>query len=146
MRLIKSTTAGQITQFPYSVGTLKSDNPNTSFPADLTGVDLSAWHVYEVTTSEKPDYDHLTQTRSLGTPAYADGSWSVGYTVTNRSEADAAENIREKRDRLLQETDVFALSDRTLSDAMRQYRSDLRDLPTQSGFPFTVTWPTKPVE
>lgn len=144
MRLIKSTTTGQITQFPYSVGTLKSDNPNVSFPADLSNVDLSTWDVYEVTTLAAPDYDSLTQTRSLGTPTYADGSWSVGYTVTNRSEADAAENIREKRDALLEETDVYALSDRTLSDAMRQYRADLRDLPTQSGFPFSITWPTKP--
>jgi hypothetical protein len=87
---------------------------------------------------------HLTQTRSLGTPTYSDGSWSVGYTVTNKPEADAASSTRKKRDGLLEETDVFALSDRTLSDAMSQYRADLRDLPTQSGFPFDVTWPTKP--
>ena len=68
MRLIKSTTTGQITQFPYSVGTLKSDNPNVSFPADLSNVDLSTWDVYEVTTLAAPDYDSLTQTRSSGTP------------------------------------------------------------------------------
>ena len=146
MRLIKSNIANEIVEFPYAASKLKSDNPNVSFPSDLTDVDLSVWNVYEVTTSEKPDYDHLTQTRSLGTPTYSGGSWSVGYTVANRSEADSAENIREKRDGLLQETDVYALSDRTLSDAMRQYRADLRAIPEQSGFPFSLTWPAKPVE
>lgn len=144
MRLILSNASNEVVEFPYAESKLKSDNPNVSFPADLTGVDLSSWSVYEVTTSEKPDYDHLTQTRLLGTPTYSDGSWSVGYTVANKPEDDAASSTRKKRDGLLEETDVFALSDRTLSDAMSQYRADLRDLPTQSGFPFDVTWPTKP--
>jgi hypothetical protein len=144
MRLILSNASNEVVEFPYAESKLKSDNPNVSFPADLTGVDLSSWSVYEVTTSEKPEYNHLTQTRLLGTPTYSDGSWSVGYTVTNKPEADAASSTRKKRDGLLEETDVFALSDRTLSDAMSQYRADLRDLPTQSGFPFDVTWPTKP--
>jgi hypothetical protein len=143
MRLIKSNTANEIVEFPYAESKLKSDNPNVSFPSDLSNVDLSSWHVYKVTTSEKPEYNHLTQMRTLGTPTYSNGSWSVEYTVVNKSESDAASSIRKKRDALLQETDVFALSDRTLSDAMRQYRADLRDLPTQSEFPFDVTWPTK---
>ena len=144
MRLILSNASNEVVEFPYAASKLKSDNPNVSFPSDLSNVDLSSWHVYKVTTSEKPEYNHLTQTRLLGTPTYSDGSWSVGYTVTNKPEADAASSTRKKRDGLLQETDVFALSDRTMSDAMRQYRADLRDLPTQSGFPFDVTWPTKP--
>ena len=144
MRLILSNASNEVVEFPYAASKLKSDNPNVSFPSDLTDVDLSVWNVYEVTTSEKPEYNHLTQTRLLGTPTYSGGSWSVGYTVTNKPEDDAASSTRKKRDGLLQETDVFALSDRTLSDAMRQYRAALRDLPTQSGFPFTVTWPTKP--
>jgi hypothetical protein len=143
MRLIKSNIANEIVEFPYAESKLKSDNPNVSFPSDLSNVDLSSWHVYKVTTSEKPEYNHLTQIRTLGTPTYSNGSWSVEYTVVNKLESDAASSIRKKRDALLQETDVFALSDRTLSDAMRQYRADLRDLPTQSEFPFDVTWPTK---
>jgi hypothetical protein len=146
MRLIKSNIANEIVEFPYAASKLKSDNPNVSFPSDLTDVDLSSWNVYGVTTAEKPEYNHLTQTRLLGTPTYSGGSWSVGYTVTNKPEADAASSTRKKRDGLLEETDVFALSDRTLSDEMRQYRADLRTIPEQSGFPFDVTWPTKPVE
>ena len=56
-------------------------------------------------------------------------------------------SLRQKRNRLLAETDYFALSDNTLADNMKKYRQDLRDLTT--GLDTTtkvanVTWPTKP--
>ena len=31
-----------------------------------------------------------------------------------------------------------------MSDDMKTYRQALRDVPTQAGFPHTITWPTKP--
>jgi hypothetical protein len=57
--------------------------------------------------------------------------------------------LREKRNRLLAETDFYALSDVTMSDAMTTYRQDLRDVP--SGLDTVdkvanVTWPTDPNE
>ena len=55
--------------------------------------------------------------------------------------------LRQKRNRLLAETDYLALSDNTLADNMKKYRQDLRDL--TNGLDTTnkvanVTWPTKP--
>ena len=41
----------------------------------------------------------------------------------------ALAELRKKRNRLLAETDYLALSDNTLSDDMKKYRQDLRDLP-----------------
>jgi hypothetical protein len=61
--------------------------------------------------------------------------------------ARALANLRAKRNRLLAETDYLALSDNTLSDDMKTYRQELRDLPDGKD---TVekcenaTWPTKP--
>ena len=61
--------------------------------------------------------------------------------------ARALANLRAKRNRLLAETDYLALSDNTLSDDMKTYRQNLRDLPAGKD---TVekcenaTWPTKP--
>jgi hypothetical protein len=40
----------------------------------------------------------------------------------------AMENLRTKRNKLLQDTDHYALSDQTLSDDMRTYRQALRDI------------------
>ena len=57
------------------------------------------------------------------------------------------ESLRQKRNRLLADTDYFALSDVTLADNMKTYRQHLRDL--TSGLDTVdkvnnVTWPTKP--
>ena len=62
------------------------------------------------------------------------------------SEADTrkAEEVRQERDQLLQQTDWMANSDVTMSDDWRTYRQALRDIPSQEGFPNDVTWPTKP--
>ena len=38
--------------------------------------------------------------------------------------------LRKKRNALLQETDIYALSDVTMSDAMKTYRQQLRDAPS----------------
>ena len=55
--------------------------------------------------------------------------------------------LREKRNKLLAETDYLSLNDNTLADNMKTYRQELRDLP--SGLDTVekvanVTWPTKP--
>lgn len=56
----------------------------------------------------------------------------------------ASNEVREKRQTLLAETDWWALADRTMTQAEIDYRQALRDVPTQAGFPENVTWPTKP--
>ena len=40
----------------------------------------------------------------------------------------AIESFRQDRNRLLAETDFYALSDVTMSDEMKKYRQDLRDI------------------
>ena len=84
----------------------------------------------------------------------------VAFTAEEETAADNAEtawnngalsraqaNLRSRRNRLLAETDFYALSDVTMSDEMKKYRQDLRDLPDGKD---TVekcdnaTFPTKP--
>ena len=64
------------------------------------------------------------------------------------SEFDMAlENLRVNRNRLLKETDFYALSDVTMSDNMKKYRQDLRDITnglTTKDEVDAVTFPTKP--
>ena len=61
--------------------------------------------------------------------------------------ARAQANLRSRRNRLLAETDYYALSDVTMSNDMKTYRQNLRDMPAGKD---TVdkcnnaTWPTKP--
>ena len=59
----------------------------------------------------------------------------------------AQANLRSRRNQLLAETDFYALSDVTLSDDMKTYRQELRDLPSGKDTVEkcnNVTWPTKP--
>ena len=70
-----------------------------------------------------------------------EAAWAEGAV------ARAQANLRFKRNRLLAETDYFALSDVTMSSDMATYRQNLRDLPAGKD---TVdkcnnaTFPTKP--
>ena len=54
------------------------------------------------------------------------------------------DQLRNKRNRLLAETDYLALSDQTMSDEMTAYRQALRDLPDNTADPENPVWPTKP--
>ena len=61
--------------------------------------------------------------------------------------ARAQARLRERRNRLLAETDFYALSDVTMSSDMQTYRQNLRDLPSGKDTVEkceNVTWPTKP--
>ena len=59
----------------------------------------------------------------------------------------AIASLRQDRNRLLAETDFYALSDVTMSADMETYRQDLRDLPEGKDTVEkcdNVVWPTKP--
>tara|TARA_R100001369_G_scaffold854_1_gene2732 strand:- start:31 stop:309 length:279 start_codon:yes stop_codon:yes gene_type:complete len=53
------------------------------------------------------------------------------------------QTAKEKRNELLSASDSMALADR-ITDEWRTYRQALRDLPTQAGFPTSITWPVEP--
>jgi hypothetical protein len=55
-----------------------------------------------------------------------------------------AADARDKRNDLLAATDWTANSDVTMTTEMTAYRTLLRNLPAQSGFPTTINWPTAP--
>mgnify|MGYP003112359714 CR=1 FL=1 len=58
-------------------------------------------------------------------------------------------SLRAKRNRLLAETDFYALSDVTMSSEMETYRQELRDLTnglTTAADAEAVVFPTKPSE
>ena len=87
---------------------------------------------------------------------FHDYSYDVSDWVLNedRKLLETSNQEREKRDKKLSsEVDPIAgnaLRWADLTDAKRaewtQYRSDLLNVPQQSGFPSTINWPTKPTE
>jgi len=63
-------------------------------------------------------------------------------------DADQAKSVRTSRDDKLKETDWIVIKNLELNanipGAWEVYRQALRDIPAQSGFPWTITWPTQP--
>lgn len=64
--------------------------------------------------------------------------------VENKDLENSWSNLRAKRLMLLGETDIYGLSDMTMTDEMKQYRQQLRDLPANTTDPTNPTWPTLP--
>ena len=93
------------------------------------------------------DFDHInvasdgTET-SIGVVAAADKDYPFGRP----QDSDVAERNRTFRNDLLQQTDWWANSDVTMTQAQRDYRQALRDLSTHSNWPHLQDgdWPEKP--
>jgi hypothetical protein len=97
--------------------------------------------------SAAPTFDALVETLVLqGAPIKTAGQWSISYDVEQKPEAMASTNVRNERSRLLSKTDWMALSDNTMTTEWASYRQALRDITSQSGFPYSVEWPAAPGE
>ena len=141
----------QVVAYPYTVGDLRRDNPNTSFPKTIQPETMAAFNMYPVETGNAPAYDAEThRIESSDQPVLVNGKWELTKTAVpltaeqlqDRANDKAAET-RQERNRLLAETDWWAVSDRTMTAEQTAYRQALRDITAQAGFP-DVTWPTKP--
>ena len=91
---------------------------------------------------------HLINGIKVAFTAEEETAWDNAETAWNDGAYDRAiADLRAKRNRLLAETDFYALSDVTMSDDMKNYRQDLRDLPSGKDTLEKVnntTFPTKP--
>ncbi len=70
----------------------------------------------------------------------------VAYKASK--DADQAKSVRQTRDDKLKECDWVVIknleTNSNIPGAWEVYRQALRDVPTQSGFPWTITWPDAP--
>ena len=72
-------------------------------------------------------------------------TWAqVSAKKTELVNAEPMRLLREERNKRLTETDWWAVSDRTMTDAQKKYRTDLRDITKTATSLDDVTWPTKP--
>ena len=149
MLLIKAT-GSTVEAYPYSLGMLRKDNPNTSFPKQPSVADMASFNVYPVTEAN-PTVGDGQRLAKTWTPTLSGSDWILDHQAVDLTSDEVAEatavlaaNMREERNKRLAITDWAAMPDSpTMSDAMTAYRAALRDVPTQSDFP-TVTWPTAP--
>ena len=145
-------TNGEVEKYPYSIGLLRKDNPNTSFPKtpkDAILVDYGVYPVMETNPTVGADQKLVKS----WTPELVSGEWVLNHQAVDMTAEEVAErdgviasNVREKRNTLLAATDYFALSDVTLTTEMTEYRAALRNFTEHDNWPNVSDndWPTKP--
>ena len=153
--MLVKVTNGNVDTYPYSVGQLRRDNPNTSFPKQIPSEMLESYGVYTVVYTDMPSIDDRTQkTEQEATPTLVDGSWTVGWTTTDKTAEEVQQwddNIaagnRSRRNALLTESDWTQVADSPVdATAWATYRQALRDITTHANWPNLndTDWPVKP--
>ena len=140
--------------FPYSIGDLRRDNPNTSFPANPTEQTLAEWNVFPVIYKPRPDYNSATQNCDQVDPTLIDDQWEMTWAVTPATSEQIAERlnakeaeVRQQRNQRLADCDWTQLPDAPVDTAAwATYRQELRDVTAQAAFPWDVVWPVSPSE
>ena len=102
---------------------------------NVVAVDLANWECFDVNNNIVNVNDVLVQEK-----------------LNELEAAEPMRLLRIERNRLLSETDWWAVADRTITSEQTAYRTELRDLPANSpnvalddnGNLINVTWPTKP--
>jgi len=146
---IKATN-GIIEAFPYTVGMLRKENPNTSFPPKITLEVLASYNVSPVTLATKPLVNAGQVAVKNSVPNYVNGAWIMGWTVRDMTQEEldrVGTSVRLERNVRLADCDWTQLADAPLTTeekaAWATYRQDLRDISDQSGFPTDITWPSQ---
>ena len=141
-----------VIEYPYSIEKMRSDNPQTSFPLEMSAEELAEWGVFAVEEQDPPAFSEQTESIELQPPSLVDGVWVQGWVVVAASAEEKelrtnrmAALVREKRNKYLMNTDWTQLNDYQGSSAAygewKEARQALRDVPQQAGFPWDVTWP-----
>jgi hypothetical protein len=124
---------------PYSFAAFRAANKHTVYGVTIANLHLNAQSVYRVRTLPKPS-EVGKKAVAQALPTLVGAEWVLDWDLV----ALSADEARTLRDELLASTDWTASSDVTMTAEMTTYRQALRDIPSQVGFPQTVTWPTKP--
>jgi hypothetical protein len=82
---------GTAETYPYSIGQLRKDNPQVSFPKNPTDALLASYNVFPVTATERPSYDPITQNLTEGAPALFDGVWARIWAVIEATPEEVAQ-------------------------------------------------------
>lgn len=149
-----------VVTFPYDYDTLVRHNPSTRFSAEeLTAMyvgtesNLAGNQLVRVVVADAPQYDEATQIAVRNNqPSLVGGTWTIGWIVQDLTQSEKDQklaakiaSVRSQRNQNLKDSDWTQVDDAPVDKAAwATYRQALRDVPTQSGFPWSVTWPAQP--
>jgi hypothetical protein len=131
----------------YTLGQLRRDNPQISFPKIIPDELLASYDVYPYVIQDV-EFDPVSQNVVEGEFVQVDDQWTLPMVAENKPQAEVEQHVRAVRDELLMLSDWTQMPDSPLDDNTKAswatYRTALRDISTQEGFPTNVTWPIAP--
>ena len=126
---------------------------DVSLPNDITRAGLESSGNVCMESDTEPEF----YTRWVHTPADSPDNVAPEdvfvrgiaiYLTDAEYDTVLAASARQKRDRLIAATDYLVTPDYPIEPdrlaKVKTYRQALRDIPEQSGFPRSITWPDKP--
>jgi hypothetical protein len=134
---------GTAETYPYSIGQLRKDNPQVSFPKNPTDELLASYDVFPVTATERPTYDPITQNLTEGTPAIVGGVWTQVWTVTeatpeevSQRKADQLASIKQERAyAYTQEADPLFFKAQRGEATMAEWEAKVEEIRTRYPYP-----------
>lgn len=143
---------GAVKEYPYGLAQLKKAHRNVSFPRNPSDEVLASFDVHNVSPSTRPT---VTNTQELveQTPVFTEGQgWVQVWSIRNLTADEVQQHndgkaleIRNKRNEKLSGLDWTQLPDSPVDKAAwATHRQALRDITSQAGFPWTITWPDAP--
>jgi len=129
-------------------------HPNTSMPQILSEELLNEFGADVVFEGQQASPTRYQVAFADGVEQ-VNGKWYTKYSVAEMGadaitakDTEQAKAVRATRDSKLAESDwrviKAAETSTTLDSAWATYRQALRDVTSQSGFPWTITWPESP--
>jgi hypothetical protein len=136
-------------------GEFRALHPTTSFPPQLSAELLDSFDADVIFEGPQPTATRYQFVARQGVVQMDDGNWYRNYVAINMSDeakdaldAQQAASVRADRNMRLAATDwwvIKALEAGQMLDASQAaYRQALRDITSQPGFPWDITWPEVP--
>ena len=124
-----------------------------TFPDDVSRASAeSAGYICMESDTEPEFFTRWVHTTPESPDNVGDKSGNIGSIAIYLTDAEydtvLAASARQKRDRLIAATDYLVTPDYPIEPdrlaKVKIYRQALRDIPEQSGFPRSITWPEEP--
>lgn len=84
---------GVVEKYPYFAENLRQDNPNTSFPQNISDTLLAEWNVIPVQVAPEPAIDIKAQRIEMGPVEYVNNKWVQGWVVLDLTDEEKNAHI-----------------------------------------------------
>ena len=144
---------GSLTGYPVDYYNFRKLFPSVSFPRYLTPADVEPFDFRLYEYSQIPEDLERYEKTVEGIPTEAEnGIYYQKWLIVDMSDEERADkdakkcqDMRDERSGRLMQTDWTQIADANVDASEWQgYRQSLRDVPSQSGFPWEISWPEPP--